>query len=133
MAVQCRGSGGPTAPYCDVGPGLPAGEYLFDFRAANVSINGMTLAEWFVEQYLISSMRAMEPTTISSLDSVREMHTVHACSTLTQRFRSQKPLRSCSAAWMLPALLPLLLSLLIMIFDASVLHDANRLFINKIQ
>jgi len=55
MAVQCRGSGGPTAPYCDVGPGLPAGEYLFDFRAANVSINGMTLAEWFVEQHFFNA------------------------------------------------------------------------------
>ncbi len=55
MASQCQGAGGPTAPYCDVGSGLAAGEYLFDFRAANVSVNGVTLAEWFVEQYFFNA------------------------------------------------------------------------------
>jgi hypothetical protein len=55
ISAQCQGAGGPTKPYCDVGAGLPAGEYLFDFRAANVSVNGMTLAEWFVEEYFFNS------------------------------------------------------------------------------
>ena len=30
---------------------VPAGEYLFDFRAANVSVKGQTFVEWFVEEY----------------------------------------------------------------------------------
>lgn len=55
MSTQCQGAGGPDVPYCDVGSGLPAGEYLFDFRAANVSINGETLAEWFVEEYFFNA------------------------------------------------------------------------------
>lgn len=55
MSAQCQGAGGPGVPYCDVGSGLPAGEYLFDFRAANVSINGVTLAEWFVEEYFFNA------------------------------------------------------------------------------
>ena len=55
MASQCHGAGGPTEPYCDVGAGLPAGEFLFDFRAANVSVNGVTLAEWFVEEYFFNA------------------------------------------------------------------------------
>ena len=55
MAAQCQGAGGPTEPYCDVGAGLPVGEFLFDFRAANVSVNGVTLAEWFVEEYFFNA------------------------------------------------------------------------------
>jgi hypothetical protein len=39
-----------AAPACDCG-GVPCGEYQFDFRAANVSVNGQTLAEWYVEDY----------------------------------------------------------------------------------
>jgi hypothetical protein len=35
-----HGDGDCLAPGCDVGPGLPVGEYLFDHRNANVSIHG---------------------------------------------------------------------------------------------
>ena len=34
---------------CSVG-NIPVGEYLFDFRAANVSVNGQTMVDWFVEE-----------------------------------------------------------------------------------
>eukprot|EP01052_Picozoa_sp_SAG31_P006615 SAG31_NODE_306_length_17979_cov_7.825447_2_plen_204_part_00 len=50
MASQCEGG------HCDVGPGLPAGEYLFDFRAANVSVEGQTFVEWFVEDYFFNAV-----------------------------------------------------------------------------
>jgi hypothetical protein len=39
-----------AAPACDCG-GIPCGEYLFDFRAANTTVRGQTLAEWFVSDY----------------------------------------------------------------------------------
>ena len=37
-------------PSCDCG-GIPCGEYLFDFRAANTSINGKTFVDWFINDY----------------------------------------------------------------------------------
>eukprot|EP00036_Acanthoecidae_sp_10tr_P006595 CAMPEP_0182944150 /NCGR_PEP_ID=MMETSP0105_2-20130417/53484_1 /TAXON_ID=81532 ORGANISM="Acanthoeca-like sp., Strain 10tr" /NCGR_SAMPLE_ID=MMETSP0105_2 /ASSEMBLY_ACC=CAM_ASM_000205 /LENGTH=261 /DNA_ID=CAMNT_0025084057 /DNA_START=1 /DNA_END=783 /DNA_ORIENTATION=+ len=43
---------------CDVGAGLPVGEYLFDFRAANVSVNGQTMVEWFVSEYMLGKAGA---------------------------------------------------------------------------
>ena len=46
------GDGVCSAPGCDVGS-VPVGEYLFDFRAANVSVNGQTFAEWYVDDYLL--------------------------------------------------------------------------------
>lgn len=46
-----HGDGDCLAPGCDVGPGLPVGEYLFDHRNANVSIHGQTFIEWFVDEY----------------------------------------------------------------------------------
>jgi hypothetical protein len=30
---------------------VPVGEYLFDHRNANVSINGQTFIDWFVNDY----------------------------------------------------------------------------------
>ena len=39
-----------AAPACDCG-GVPCGEYVFDFRAANTSVRGRTFAEWYVEDY----------------------------------------------------------------------------------
>ncbi len=39
-----------AAPACDCG-GIPCGEYLFDFRAANTSVRGQTLAQWYVDDY----------------------------------------------------------------------------------
>ena len=43
------GNGDCAAPACDVGS-VPIGEYLFDPRAWNTSINGTTLGEWFVDE-----------------------------------------------------------------------------------
>ena len=31
---------------------VPVGEYLFDFRSANVSVNGQTFAEWYINEYM---------------------------------------------------------------------------------
>lgn len=47
------GDGVCTAPGCDVGS-VPVGEYVFDFRNANVSVNGQTLIMWYVEEYFFS-------------------------------------------------------------------------------
>merc|ERR1719428_406319 len=46
-----HGDGDCSAPGCDVGS-VPVGEYLFDPRSANVSINGQTFIEWFVDEYM---------------------------------------------------------------------------------
>eukprot|EP01116_Phalansterium_solitarium_P006392 TRINITY_DN1868_c0_g3_i1.p1 TRINITY_DN1868_c0_g3~~TRINITY_DN1868_c0_g3_i1.p1 ORF type:complete len:413 (+),score=136.21 TRINITY_DN1868_c0_g3_i1:257-1495(+) len=48
------GDGNCAAPACDVG-GVPVGEYLFDFRANNVSIHGQTLLDWYVNSYAITN------------------------------------------------------------------------------
>lgn len=42
------------APACDCG-GVPCGEYVFDFRAANVSIGGQSFVSWFVEEYFFGT------------------------------------------------------------------------------
>jgi len=38
----------------DRSPPTLTSEYVFDFRAANVSVNGQTLAEWFTASYFFS-------------------------------------------------------------------------------
>ena len=45
---------GPTGR-CDTGR-VPQGNYLFDFRQANVSVNGVTMADWFIEKYIFSTI-----------------------------------------------------------------------------
>ena len=45
-----HGDGDCAAPGCDVGT-VPVGEYLFDHRNANVSVNGQTFIEWFIDDY----------------------------------------------------------------------------------
>jgi len=40
---------GACKDHCYCG-GVPCGEYLFDWRAANTSINGQTLLEWVLEE-----------------------------------------------------------------------------------
>jgi hypothetical protein len=45
------GDGTCAPPACDTGT-VPVGEYLFDPRAANVSINGQTYYEWYRDEYL---------------------------------------------------------------------------------
>jgi hypothetical protein len=36
----------------------PCGEYLFDFRALNVSINGQTLLDWYVHSWAMNANSA---------------------------------------------------------------------------
>jgi hypothetical protein len=55
-----HGDGNCAAPGCDVGS-VPVGEYLFDPRAANHSIKGQTLAEWYVDEYLFGPTGAGNP------------------------------------------------------------------------
>ena len=45
------GDGDCAAPACDTG-GVPAGEYLFNFLAVNTSVNGQTLRDWLLDDYL---------------------------------------------------------------------------------
>jgi len=45
---------------CDVGT-IPIGEYLFDFRSLNVSVNGQTLEEWFIDEYLFGPLGGGSP------------------------------------------------------------------------
>jgi len=40
---------------------VPVGEYLFDPRAGNVSVNGQTLIEWYIEEYLFGPTGAGNP------------------------------------------------------------------------
>ena len=44
-----KGDGTCAAPACDVGGVVPVGEYIFDQRAANVSVNGQTLLRWMID------------------------------------------------------------------------------------
>ena len=55
-----KGDGDCAPPGCDVGS-VPIGEYLFDPRAANVSIDGQTFAEWYVDDYLFGPTGAGNP------------------------------------------------------------------------
>jgi hypothetical protein len=47
------GDGVCAAPACDSGT-VPTGEYLFDHRAANVSVGGITFLQWFIHQYIMN-------------------------------------------------------------------------------
>jgi hypothetical protein len=55
-----HGDGDCAAPACDVGL-IPVGEYLFDFRSVNVSVNGQTFIEWYIEEYFFSATGAGNP------------------------------------------------------------------------
>jgi len=54
------GDGNCAPPACDVGK-VPVGEYLFDFRSVNVSVNNQTLAEWYVDEYHFGPSGAGNP------------------------------------------------------------------------
>ena len=56
LTPKSRDCGG-SPPRCSVG-GVPVGEYLFDFRAANVSVRNQTMAAWFVEEYMLGQSGA---------------------------------------------------------------------------
>lgn len=55
-----HGDGDCSAPACDVG-GIPVGEYLFDFRAWNVSVNGQTFGQWYIDDYFFGATGAGNP------------------------------------------------------------------------
>lgn len=55
-----HGDGICDPPGCDVGS-VPVGEYLFDPRSGNVSVNGQTLIEWYIEDYLFGPTGAGNP------------------------------------------------------------------------
>ena len=63
-----QGDGICAAPACDVGS-VPIGEFVFDPRAWNMSINGQTLGEWWVSDYLFSSTGAGD----SNITGVRKV------------------------------------------------------------
>jgi len=54
------GDGDCAAPACDVGS-VPIGEYIWDPRAWNVSVNGQTLGEWFITDYLFDPTGGANP------------------------------------------------------------------------
>ncbi len=54
------GDGDCAAPACDVGP-VPVGEYLFDWRAWNVSVHGQSLLQWFIEDYVFNAAGGGSP------------------------------------------------------------------------
>ena len=54
------GDGNCSAPACDVGA-VPVGEYVFDPRSWNVSVNGQTLGEWWITDYLFGPLGAGNP------------------------------------------------------------------------
>jgi len=55
-----HGDGDCAAPACDVGK-VPVGEYIWDPRAWNVSINGQTLGDWFINNYLFDATGGGSP------------------------------------------------------------------------
>lgn len=46
-----HGDGNCAAPGCDVGGVVPVGEYIFDHRNANVTVDGLTFIDWFITSY----------------------------------------------------------------------------------
>ena len=56
-----HGDGDCAAPGCDVGKTLPIGAYLFNPSAANVSINGQTFTEWYIDDYLFGKNGGANP------------------------------------------------------------------------
>ena len=49
-----QGDGNCAAPGCDVGP-IPVGEYLWDPRAANISVYNQTLLDWLINSYIFDN------------------------------------------------------------------------------
>eukprot|EP01052_Picozoa_sp_SAG31_P025411 SAG31_NODE_2226_length_6149_cov_9.156198_3_plen_279_part_00 len=62
-------------PGCDVGLRVPVGEYLFDPRAANVSVHGQTFVQWFIDEYLFGPTGAADPH-VSGCKHHAPMHTM---------------------------------------------------------
>jgi hypothetical protein len=49
-----------AAPACDCG-GVPCGPYMFDFRAANVTVNGQTFVDWYINDYFFGATALGHP------------------------------------------------------------------------
>lgn len=49
-----------AAPACDCG-GVPCGPYIFDFRAANTTINGQTFVDWYINDYFFGATALGHP------------------------------------------------------------------------
>lgn len=56
-----HGDGDCLPPGCDVGAGLPVGEYIFNPLAANVSVGGQTMLEWYIEEHLFGPLSGGNP------------------------------------------------------------------------
>jgi len=55
-----NGDGDCAAPACDVG-NVPVGEYIWDPRSWNVSVNGKTFGDWFINDYLFDETGGANP------------------------------------------------------------------------
>jgi len=54
------GDGNCAAPACDTGA-VPSGEYLWDFRQLNTTVNGVSLREWWIDSWLFGPNGAGNP------------------------------------------------------------------------
>ena len=46
---------GECIEQCDCGRVNPCGEYIMDFRSKDVEVNGQTMQDWFINDYMISN------------------------------------------------------------------------------
>ncbi len=56
-----HGDGDCAPPGCDVGKALPIGAYIFNHSAANVSVNGQTFLQWYIDEYLFGPNGGSNP------------------------------------------------------------------------
>lgn len=56
-----HGDGDCAPPGCDVGKTLPIGAYLFNHSAANVSVDGQTFLQWYIDEYLFGPNGGANP------------------------------------------------------------------------
>jgi hypothetical protein len=50
-----------SAPRGDVGPNIPSGQYVFNMRAANRSVHGVTFLEWYIDDYVLGNNGSGHP------------------------------------------------------------------------
>eukprot|EP01052_Picozoa_sp_SAG31_P039829 SAG31_NODE_5609_length_2424_cov_2.263656_3_plen_150_part_00 len=54
MPISGTAACGPTGR-CNTGR-VPQGNYLWDFRQANVTVKGVKMVDWFIEEYMFSKI-----------------------------------------------------------------------------
>jgi hypothetical protein len=54
MPISGTAACGPTGR-CDTGR-IPQGNYLWDFRQANVTVKGVKMVDWFIEKYIFAEL-----------------------------------------------------------------------------